>query len=312
LYNGTYNFSYSKAGFNTGYLVVAINGANNATANKTIYDLTPPAQVTGLLNDTPTQTTVNLTWNPIADALYYQVFRNSASLGYIQNTYWNDTGLTNNTLYQYWVRANDSYGNWGQNSTSLNVMTASAGDTTPPASVTNLINVSYALNYINWTWTDPSDLDFAKVMIYLNGAYQYNVSKGVQYSNVTVSPGTYTIGTRTVDVTGNVNATMKTHTATTVLPPVRYINGTVMENGTLNPLPGVTVSTTGVSTTSNASGFYSLPVSENTYALVATLNPTHYTNSSVTVSTVGSAVVVQDIELVRKPTGTITGSVTNG
>ncbi len=312
--NGTYNFSYSKAGFNTGYLVVTVSGANVINANKTINDTTPPAQVTGLVNDTPTLTTVNLTWNSVTDPnppIYYQVFRNSTSRGYTQNTYWNDTGLTANTSYQYWVRANDSYNNWGQNSTALNVRTAS--DVTPPASVTNLTNVSYAQNYINWTWTDPQDPDFAKVMVYLNGAYQYDVLKGVQYYNATVAPGTYTIGTRTVDNNGNINATMVTHTATTILPSVRYINGTVMESGTLNPLPGVTVSTnTSISTTTNATGFYSLPVSEGTYALTAMLNPTHYTNSSITVSTVGSAVVVQDIELVKKPMGTITGSVTVG
>lgn len=44
-------------------------------------------------------------------------------------------------------------------------------DTTPPASVTSLANISYASNYINWTWSDPMDSDFANVTIYLNGAF---------------------------------------------------------------------------------------------------------------------------------------------
>ncbi|MFZ3166281.1 MAG: carboxypeptidase-like regulatory domain-containing protein, partial [Candidatus Methanoperedens sp.] len=125
LINGTYSFSYSKTGFNTGYSDVAVSGADVINANKTIYDTTSPAQVTGLTGDIPTQTTVNLTWNSIADANFYQVFRDSNSIGYTMNTYWNDTGLIQNTSYQYWVRANDSYNNLGQNSSTLIITTAS-------------------------------------------------------------------------------------------------------------------------------------------------------------------------------------------
>src|SRR5574341_1013015 len=36
---------------------------------------------------------------------------------------------------------------------------------TPTASITNLTNVSFAQNYINWTWKDPLDTDFYKVMV---------------------------------------------------------------------------------------------------------------------------------------------------
>ena len=87
-----------------------------------------------------------------------------------------------------------------------------------------------------------------------------------------------------------------------------YINGTVKTGGT--GVKGVTVSTnTSINTTTDAFGFYSLAVT-GTYQLTAAKEPTYYTNSSVT-ATVASGVVVQDIELVRKPTGTISGSVTN-
>jgi hypothetical protein len=84
-----------------------------------------------------------------------------------------------------------------------------------------------------------------------------------------------------------------------------------MDSGSHAAIPGVTVSTTGVSTVTDGSGFYSLAVASGSYPLTATYDIRYYTNSSVTVSTTSSAVVVQDIELVMKPTGTITGSVTN-
>ena len=57
--------------------------------------------------------------------------------------------------------------------------------------------------------------------------------------------------------------------------------------------------------------FYSFEVTAGTYELTAKLDPTYYTNGTIMVSTIGSAVVLQEIELRKKPTGTITGSVMN-
>jgi hypothetical protein len=187
------------------------------------------------MNDTPTQTTVNLTWNSTADAYYYQIFKNSTSLGYTQNTYWNDTGLTADTLYNYIVRANDSYNNWGQNSSNLSVETAQAIDITPPAGVTNLTNVTYAQTYINWTWTDPIQSNFSKVMIYLNGIFKTNVSKDVQYYNATgLTPETqHTISTLIVDTYGNISQTWVNNTASTALR-VSPILECVADNGNGN------------------------------------------------------------------------------
>lgn len=88
-----------------------------------------------------------------------------------------------------------------------------------------------------------------------------------------------------------------------------YINGTVKSGGI--GVGGVTVSTnTSITTTTDASGFYSLAVTAGAYQLTAAREPVYYTNSSVTAAVV-SGVVVRDIELIETPTGTITGSVTN-
>ncbi|HWQ96076.1 MAG TPA: NosD domain-containing protein, partial [Candidatus Methylomirabilis sp.] len=94
------------------------------------------------------------------------------------------------------------------------------------------------------------------------------------------------------------------------LPAIRYINGTVKDNSTGNNLTGVTVSANStLTTTTSATGFYSFAVTEGTYNLTATFDITYYTNIT-TVSTIGKAVASQDIGLVKKPTGNITGSVT--
>lgn len=86
-------------------------------------------------------------------------------------------------------------------------------------SITNLKNISYAPKYINWTWNDPKDGDFAKVMVYINGKFRTNVSKGVRYYNATnlIQNASYRIGTHTVDTSGNINRTWVNHTARTAL-----------------------------------------------------------------------------------------------
>ncbi len=90
-------------------------------------------------------------------------------------------------------------------------------DKTVPRSVANLHNTSYTYNYIKWTWNDPSDIDFSYVKIYIDGKFKYGVLNGVQLYNATgFLPNTnHTIGTKTVDINGNENATLKTHTAKT-------------------------------------------------------------------------------------------------
>ena len=97
-------------------------------------------------------------------------------------------------------------------------------DITPPASVTNLQNITYAQTYINWTWDDPVDPDFSHVMVFIDGRFKENVTKGMQYYN---APGfdidtEHTISSRTVDTSGNVNQSWVNHTARTApdtMPP---------------------------------------------------------------------------------------------
>ncbi len=87
-------------------------------------------------------------------------------------------------------------------------------DTTLLSSVANLQHTS-GTTWINWTWQNPTDPNFNHTEIYLNGTFQTNTS--AEYFNATgLQPETsYTIGTRTVDIYGNVNETWVNLTATT-------------------------------------------------------------------------------------------------
>ena len=88
------------------------------------------------------------------------------------------------------------------------------------------------------------------------------------------------------------------------------INGTVLNKTSGTGIADVIVSTnTNISTITNASGYYSLTVNGGTYNLTARSDPIYITNNTITVSTIGRIIIEQDIELVEKPTGTITGRV---
>ena len=107
-------------------------------------------------------------------------------------------------------------------------------DTTPPASITNLDNTTYQETYINWTWTDPADTDFSKVMVYLDESFKANVSEGIQFYNATeLAPDTeHEIATRTVDNAGNINATWVNHTSKTAPDVTVPVINTVTLNTT--------------------------------------------------------------------------------
>ena len=88
---------------------------------------------------------------------------------------------------------------------------------TPPASVSNLGETSKGTTWILWSWTNPSDSDFSHTEVYINGVFKADVNApGNSYNATGLSPGTtYTIGTKTVDDSGNINAVLVTDTAVT-------------------------------------------------------------------------------------------------
>lgn len=139
----------------------------------------------------------------------------------------------------------------------------------------------------------------------------YNVSATAN-SKITIDMANITINyNMSIDTNndGTIDGTVSPDSIS-FTPSIRFINGTVMDSINKTALPGVTVSTnTNLSNTTNATGFYSFAVTEGEYNLTAKFEPTYYANNTITVSTIGND-VVQDIELLKKPMGTITGKVT--
>ena len=163
-----------------------------------------------------TNTDTDVEWQAVTAANYYQIiYTNGTDLNeseQLQFSAKSPDGSQSNVVDRTVAQAEvDAGGIFGFN------ITFASSDTTPPASVTDLQNTTYEQTYINWTWTDPEDADFAKVMVYIDGTPQPDVLKGVQYYHATgLNPDTeYEIGTRTVDNLGNINDTWENCTART-------------------------------------------------------------------------------------------------
>ncbi len=115
----------------------------------------------------------------------------------------------------------------------------------------------------------------------------------------------------TIEINGIPTSTFTPTPAPTTAPTTAFIKGTVKDSANKMALSGVTVSANNsLSTTTDATGFYSFAVTSGAYDLTAKFEPTYYMNNTIKLSTIGSAVVVKDIELLKKPVGTITGTVT--
>ncbi|WP_370574159.1 PGF-pre-PGF domain-containing protein [Methanomethylovorans sp.] len=91
-------------------------------------------------------------------------------------------------------------------------------DTTAPASVTSLNEISTGQNWIMWTWINPTDTDFSHVMVYVDGVFATNTSEGY-YNSTGLAEGTaHVISTKTVDISGNINPAAVEDPAKTILP----------------------------------------------------------------------------------------------
>ena len=93
-------------------------------------------------------------------------------------------------------------------------------------------------------------------------------------------------------------------------PPNGYINGTVTGNSSEGIAGVIVVTDTGMSATTDGSGFYSLSLTNGTYRLTASKEPEYYPNSSVLIAVTARTSITSNIILDEKPTGNITGIVT--
>ena len=224
LSNGTYNFSYSKDGFSTGYFEFSFNGAVIINANKTIYDNTPldsvsnPNMITGNFY-------INNTWTNPADADFNNTNFNysNGTVAFVANsttTFWNRTGLSPHDIQNISAQTVDTYGNINTTNVWFNVTIpnnvpnqTTIGDKTVTASDLLTFNVT------------ATDLDNDTITYGTNATYgSLNATTG-EYSWPTNSTnaGTYIWYFNSSDTYGGTateNITITVTEIPTYLPPV--------------------------------------------------------------------------------------------
>jgi hypothetical protein len=90
-------------------------------------------------------------------------------------------------------------------------------DTVPPNSITGLTNSTALCDEITWTWTNPTSTDYAYLYTLKNNEWIGNYSNSSSAATWTGLSGltNYTFSSKTVDLTGNMNATWVNATSTT-------------------------------------------------------------------------------------------------
>ncbi len=227
--NGTFKANVSGTSYNTTGLsdnsvyefqTVTVDDAGNINStwvNETAStaNTLPPASISGLSGSSNGSTWINWTWaNPAdSDLNYTMIYLNGTFKANVSGTFYNATGLSDNTIYILATRTVDTAGNI--NSTWVNE-TARTPNTLPPSCITNLSVSDFGTTWINWTWNDPADLDFNHTMVYLDGVFMNNTT-GTLYSATGLSPSSrYCISLRTVDTAGNINLSWTNATNCTV------------------------------------------------------------------------------------------------
>jgi hypothetical protein len=160
------------------------------------------------------------------------------------------------------------------------------------------------------SWTPMSALD---------GNFNGSSEVATAIINTNIPPGNYTIEVRGMaggpaqnasiryyPINGDVSATNSTKL--TIQAHMGYINGTVRSGSSL--VSGAMVSVTGASSITY-NGHYSLMVAEGDYTVTASKRPEYEDSIATGVIVTPNNTTTRDFVLIQKPTGMITGVVTN-
>ena len=112
--------------FSTGLAVYGAEDTFETRLSVVADDYAPPSIPTGLIASALSSTVINLTWNAATDdvgVIGYRIFRDGIGLGTTTSIFYQDSGLTASTSYDYTVESFDSVPNFSGQSVVVTAVT---------------------------------------------------------------------------------------------------------------------------------------------------------------------------------------------
>jgi PKD repeat protein len=192
---------------------------NFTTLPTSVPDITPPGPVLGLNESGAGSNWITWSWtNPSdVDFNHVEIWVNGTFVANTTGNSYNVTGLSANTTYEVTIVTVDTTGNRNTPGVTDTATTTPGADITPPGPVTSLNETGVGTTWINWAWTNPSDLDYNHAEVWVNGSLLGTVPSAQSSYNATglTQNTTYQIVLVTVDNTGNRNTPGVADSATT-------------------------------------------------------------------------------------------------
>jgi fibronectin type 3 domain-containing protein len=204
----TYDTKYTDTNVSAGttyyYKIIAVNDAGQSSYSS-YASATPSSSGYSAVPSAPTGVTasaysnaIEVTWQSVANASYYRVYRYRGTSGYTYEnyyetsyTYYTDTNLSTGTTYYYQVVAVNSEGYEGNYSSYAYATTSSSGNSAPSAP-TDVTASAYS-DSIEVTWQSVANASY--YMIYratsASGSYEsVGDTYYTYYTDTNVSAGT--------------------------------------------------------------------------------------------------------------------------
>lgn len=170
--------------------------STNLTGSNTTIDISPPNAPTNLAISKMAHYFMNITWTPSnsPDVQGYEIYLNDTGsttsyhlLNITQNTYYNHSGLQEETICYFKVRAFDEIPHF---SVFTPIVSGRTPDITPPEPPTLLIISKLGGTYIELSWTASVSTDVNGYQIYINDTgssvnFHYSTSTSNNFINHT-------------------------------------------------------------------------------------------------------------------------------
>lgn len=180
-------------------------------------DTSSPSGPSGLNAVVVSSSQINLLWNaPPGSPAGYSVYRNGIKIAETSSTSYSNSGLLEQTAYQYRVSAFDSSGNLSQSSATITATTLKA-DSVSPSVPFGLSGSAISSQQINLFWTPSSDNSGnVGYDIYRNGAKIAEAGSAFYMDTGLLPSTTYNYYVSAFDGSGNLSSASATFSIATI------------------------------------------------------------------------------------------------